>query len=148
MSALLSYGSSGAAANPDIKLPPSKYTIPKQPIPPDQSARLRFARAQVTTDYNFCADVYLYPESTKEDIKSLEFRNRWLVTNTAHWGLVDEHHGSGIMLNEDVTRIVNSLVPKYGGKTWKITLAVSYCGDTAKPKEAVFSPPYFQIQPL
>jgi hypothetical protein len=147
MSALLSYGSSGAAANPDIKLPPSTYTIPKQPIPPDQSARLRFARAQVTTDYNFCADVYLYPESTKEDIKSLEFRNRWLVTNTAHWGLVDEHHGSGIMLNEDVTRIVNSLVPKYGGKTWKITLAVSYCGDTAKPKEAVFSLPYVQIQP-
>jgi tyrosinase len=145
MSTLLSYGSSGAAADPGIRLT-GQYTIPGQPIASGNTARLRFTRAQTKSDYSFCADVYLYPEGTREDIKSLDFRNRWLVANTAHWGLAHNHLGSGIMLNDDVTQIVNSLVAGKNAGNWNITLAISQCAAGTVPSASDFSVPYVEIQ--
>lgn len=147
MSTLLSYGSGQPAANPNVKLF-GKYTIPAQPIAPEKNTvRLRFTRAQVQFDYDFCADVYLYPEGIHEDIGNAEFRNRWLVATTAHWGLKHGQHDSGIMLNEDVTSIVNSLVPGKSKETWAILLAVSNCGKGTLPDEKDFSKPYFMLEP-
>lgn len=124
MTALLSYGSNTAMAKPDIKLN-GKYRIPAQALTPaNGTARLRFSRAGVKSDYSFSADVYLYPEGTPENIGSTDFRNRYLVANTSHWGLSHNHPDSGIELNENVTAIVNSLVPKKASENWQITVAI------------------------
>jgi len=148
MSALLSHGSGGPAANPAVKLTlKGGYKIPGQPIQPGKAALLRFTRTQINDDYSFCADVYLYPGDQVEDISNESFRDRWLVATTAHWVLGHGQHGSGIVLNDDITRIINSLVATNGGKMWNITLAVSNCGNPVKPVEKDFSPAYVMVQP-
>ncbi len=122
MSALLSYGSGTAVATPDLKLN-GTYLIPAQPVS-GGTARLRFTRSS-SKDYSFRADVYLYPEGTPEEIAKQEFRDRYLVANTAHWGLSYKQAGTDLMLDEDVTAIVNSLVAKQQGQTWNLTVAIS-----------------------
>ncbi len=123
-SALLSYGSDGAVANPQAKLPGS-YVIPEQVTSKPTKLLLNFKRKQVKPDYSFQADIYLYPETVHEDISNKEFRDRYLVTNTVHWGLTGPHSNHEFAINLDITGISNSLVSTKHGEKWNITLALS-----------------------
>ena len=144
MSALLSNGLNGPSANPDIKLT-GRFLVPKEKIPANSIATLQFTRADVMPDYTFCAEVYLYPEGTKENIQDLNFRNRWLVASTAHWGLAHDHTPS-IDLHDEVTGIVNSLVPAKSGTAWILTAAVSRCGGNKAPNANDFSAPFITVE--
>lgn len=123
-SALLSYGSSGVTANPKVKLA-ATYTIPKLNTRSPAKLLLNFKRNRVLPDYSFQADVYLYPVGTPEDIANKEFRDRYLVTNTVHWGLSGAHADHEISINMDITNIINSLVNTRHGEKWQVTLALS-----------------------
>ncbi|MES2674015.1 MAG: tyrosinase family protein [Pseudomonadota bacterium] len=129
-SALLSYGSSGSAANPKATLLGS-YSIPQQISDKSQPLLLTFTRKQTKPDYSFQADVYLYPEGVVEDIANREFRDRYLVTNTVHWGLSGAHQHGDIKIGLNVTGIINSLVPTRRGEKWNIALALSGKDDAA-----------------
>lgn len=142
-SALLSYGSSQAVANPQAILFGS-YKIPNA-INPASKILLSFDRNHTDPDYSFQADVYLYPESVKANIASAEFRNRYLVTNTAHWGLSGAHAGHHIAIGLDVKAVINSLVTSKAGQTWNIALAISEAGSD-KISARDFSPPEILVK--
>lgn len=144
-SALLSYGSSGAVAEPQAILE-NNYTVPSQPA---VALFLSFSRKSVKADYSFQADVYLHPKNVASNIADPAFRNRYLVTNTAHWRLTGEHSGhSKIGLNVDVTGIIKSLVPKKQGEEWQITVGISGSGSGGSAiKASDFSPPVIASKP-
>ncbi len=142
-SALLSYGSSQAVANPQATLY-GRYKIPSV-INPASKILLSFDRNHTDPDYSFQADVYLYPESVKENIASAEFRNRYLVTNTAHWGLSGTHAGHHLAIGLDVKAVINSLVKSKAGQTWNIALAISEAGPD-KISARDFSPPEILVK--
>ncbi len=142
-SALLSYGSSQAVANPQAILFGS-YKIPNA-INPASKILLSFDRNHTDPDYSFQADVYLYPESVKANIASAEFRNRYLVTNTAHWGLSGAHAGHHLAIGLDVKAVINSLVNSKAGQTWNIALAISEAGPD-KISASDFSPPEILVK--
>ena len=146
-STLLSYGDSGAAASPRQKLIGS-YIIPAAPLAKTDKAILQFQRSGTAADYSFQADIYLYPQEVPENIADKRFRDRYLVTNTAHWAMTGHHAHGEIEVGENVSAIVNGLTVKKGGQVWNLTLAVSTSGRNADAfKEADFTLPSIVINP-
>lgn len=145
-SALLSFGSSQAAANPQA-VRHGSYKIPESI---DQSNNVLlsfdFDRDHAKPDYSFQADVYLYPVTVQENIASEDFRNKYLVTNTAHWGLSGEHAGHHLMIQLDVKAVINSLIKNKAGETWNISLAISG-PDPEKISANDFSVPTILVAP-
>lgn len=123
-SALLSYGSSNAVANPRARLTGS-YLIPDKTT--NSPAKLNFTlkRGVAQPDYSFQADVYLYPPGVKENIADINFRNRYLISNTVHWGLSGPHGGHEVPISINVTGIINSLVKTKQGEKWNLTVGLS-----------------------
>lgn len=142
-SALLSYGASGAAAVPQIKIS-SPYTIPDHSV---SKSWLSLVWKALAGDYDFQADVYLYPGNVTENIGDLNFRNRYLVTNTAHWALTGPHSNGELDMKQDITGIVNSLVGTKKGKVWQVTLAISGKEVQAKYKKDFLPPTIEESQP-
>ncbi len=143
-SALLSYGSSREVEKPQVVLY-NTYKIPAS-IKPADIILLAFSRQHTQPDYSFLADVYLYPQSVKENIASEDFRSRYLVTNTAHWGLSGAHGGHDISVQLNVKDVINSLINNKSGETWNIALAISR-PDQGKVLAGDFSPPSIVINP-
>ncbi len=142
-SALLGNASLSPGAPFKIKLS-GTYEIPDKTID-EQSARatLSFSRKSVNPNYSFHADVYLYPEDIKGEIDREDFRNRYLVTNRAHWGL-SHHSDYTLNFKEHLTGIINSLVDKKQGEKWNITVAIS--GKSESMNIDQFTPPSIQIE--
>ncbi|MFZ6770933.1 tyrosinase family protein [Undibacterium sp. Di26W] len=123
-SALLSHSESEAVANPQVKRT-GKYIIPSAIVSNPNKVNVKFSRIDHTKDYSFQADVYLYPADVEEAITDKDFRDRYLISSTAYWALVGHHAHGDIVISEDVTGIINSLIGKKQGQEWKVTAAIS-----------------------
>jgi len=148
-SALLNKGNADTTDTPQVKVTVD-YRIPANLVQRPQKARMCFKRTQHNDLYSFQADVYLYPANVAEKIADKDFRNRYLVTNTAHWAVSHANgtHPSLLVIGDDVSAIINSLVPAHRGEGWKITLALS--DSDIKPAKILasdFTAPWVLIQP-
>jgi hypothetical protein len=146
-SALLNKGNADTAAKPQVKKT-ADYMIPGRLVDRPQKARLCFKRLTHSDSYSFQADVYLYPANVAENIGDRDFRSRYLVTNTAHWAV---SHGDGVhttmlVIGDDISPIINSLVPTRGGSNWRITVAISDSDiKPARINAGDFTAPWVQI---
>ena len=116
--------SDGTIARPDIVLSGS-YTIGRAPVARDKRANLHLDRAHAMEDYSFQADVYMHPANVAVRLGDKQFRDRYLITSTSHWALSGTHAHKAYAIDVDITGIVDSLVPKKRGQTWRITTAIT-----------------------
>ena len=116
--------SDGTVARPDIVLSGS-YTIARAPVARDKRANLHLDRAHAMEDYSFQADVYMHPANVAVRLGDKQFRDRYLITSTSHWALSGTHAHKAYAIDVDITGIVDSLVPKKRGQTWRITTAIT-----------------------
>lgn len=114
----------GTAARPDLVLS-GTYAIPRAVVASDKRATLHLERGHAMEDYSFQADVYLHPANVAARVGDKQFRDRYLVTSTSHWALSGAHAHQAYAIDVDITGIVDSLVPKKRGQSWRITAAIT-----------------------